>query len=77
MLNATIKSKVDQLWDKLWSGGIANPLTAMEQISFLLFMRRLDAIDRKRTEDAEWLKQKYKSKSEQQGMKRPLNGSGV
>ena len=36
---------------------IANPLTAMEQISYLLFMRRLDATDRKREEDAKWLKQ--------------------
>ncbi len=61
MLTPSIKSKIDQLWDKLWSGGIANPLTAMEQISYLLFMRRLDAIDLKRKDDAEWLGQKYKS----------------
>ena len=33
------------LWDKFWSGGIANPLTAIEQISYLLFMRRLEEID--------------------------------
>jgi len=46
MLSATIRSKVDALWDKFWSGGIANPLTAIEQISYLLFMRRLDAMDR-------------------------------
>jgi len=59
MLTATMKSKIDALWDKFWSGGIANPLTAMEQISYLLFMRRLDAMDRKRVEDAEWLKHKY------------------
>ena len=52
MLSATIRSKVDQLWDKFWSGGIANPLTAVEQISYLLFMRRIDAVDRQRTEDA-------------------------
>ena len=61
MLNSTIKSKIDKLWDKFWSGGIANPLTAMEQISYLLFMRRLDAIDRKRKEDAEWLGHTYES----------------
>lgn len=61
MLSATLRSKIDALWDKFWSGGIANPLTAMEQISYLLFMRRLDAMDRKRTEDAEWLKRPYKS----------------
>ena len=33
----------------------------MEQISYLLFMRRLDAVDRKRQEDAEWLGQPYTS----------------
>jgi len=61
MLTTAIRSKVDALWDKFWSGGIANPLTAIEQISYLLFMRRLDAMDQKRTEDAEWLKQGYTS----------------
>ena len=61
MLTTTLRLKIDALWDKFWSGGIANPLTAMEQISYLLFMRRLDATDRKRQEDAEWLKQSYTS----------------
>lgn len=61
MLNPNIRTKVDQLWDKFWSGGIANPLTAVEQISYLLFMRRLDAMDRKKQEDAQYLKRPYKS----------------
>ncbi len=61
MLTKAIESKVDALWDKFWSGGIANPLTAMEQISYLLFMRRLDETDRKREEDGEWVGQPYKS----------------
>ncbi len=61
MLTPSIRSKVDKLWDNFWSGGIANPLTAIEQISYLLFMRRLDSQDRKRKEDAEWLKQSYTS----------------
>ncbi len=47
MLTSAMRSKVDQLWDKFWSGGIANPLTAIEQISYILFMRRLDALDAK------------------------------
>ena len=41
MLNATLKSAIGRLWDKFWSGGISNPLTAIEQISYLLFMKRL------------------------------------
>lgn len=61
MLSTAIRSKIDRLWDSFWSGGIANPLTAMEQISYLLFMRRLDEADRKRKEDAEFLGQPHKS----------------
>jgi type I restriction enzyme M protein len=61
MLTAALESKVDQLWDKFWSGGIANPLAAIEQISYLLFMRRLDALDEKRRGDAEFLDQDYRS----------------
>jgi type I restriction enzyme M protein len=61
MLAPSIRSKVDQLWDRFWSGGIANPLTAIEQISYLLFMRRLDALDDKLRGDAEFLKQEFRS----------------
>jgi type I restriction enzyme M protein len=61
MLTPALRSRVDALWDKFWSGGIANPLTAIEQISYLLFMRRLDALDEKRRGDAEFLKAPFKS----------------
>lgn len=61
MLNTTIKSSIDHLWDKFWSGGISNPLTAIEQISYLLFMKRLDQMDLKKTQDAEFTGQSYKS----------------
>ena len=40
--NPELKAKIDQLWNKFWSGGISNPLTAIEQITYLLFIRRLD-----------------------------------
>lgn len=43
--NLIIERNVRQLWDKLWSGGISNPITAIEQISYLLFMRRIDEIN--------------------------------
>jgi len=61
MLTPVLRSRVDALWNKFWSGGIANPLTAIEQISYLLFMRRLDALDEKRRGDAEFLKQDFHS----------------
>lgn len=35
-------SQVNQLWDKLWTGGLSNPLDAIEQFSYLLFLKRLD-----------------------------------
>lgn len=61
MLTPALRSRVDALWNRFWSGGIANPLTAIEQISYLLFMRRLDALDEKRRGDAEYMKQPFTS----------------
>jgi type I restriction enzyme M protein len=60
--NPELKSKIDQLWNKFWSGGISNPLTAIEQITYLLFMKRLDELDQKRQADAEWTGDTYISK---------------
>lgn len=61
MLNPTLRSAVDRLWDKFWSGGISNPLTAIEQISYLLFMKRLDEYDLKNIQDAQFTGEKYQS----------------
>ena len=61
MLAPALRSRVDALWNRFWSGGIANPLTAIEQISYLLFMRRLDALDEKRRGDAEFTGQAFTS----------------
>lgn len=60
--NSVLKSKIDQLWNKFWSGGISNPLTAIEQITYLLFMKRLDDLDLKRISDAEFTGEEYISK---------------
>ncbi|MFM0278653.1 class I SAM-dependent DNA methyltransferase [Paraburkholderia sediminicola] len=62
--NPELKSKIDQLWNKFWSGGISNPLTAIEQITYLLFMKRLDELDLKRQSDAEFTGEPYTSKFE-------------
>lgn len=43
MLTGELKNKVDQLWNAFWSGGIANPLEVIEQITYLLFLRGLDS----------------------------------
>jgi type I restriction enzyme M protein len=42
MLTGELRSQVDSIWNAFWSGGISNPLEVMEQITYLLFLRRLD-----------------------------------
>lgn len=42
VLTGELKSRIDRIWDAFWAGGIANPLEVMEQITYLLFVRRLD-----------------------------------
>lgn len=42
MLTGELRSQVDSVWNAFWSGGISNPLEVMEQITYLLFIRRLD-----------------------------------
>lgn len=60
--NPQLRSKIDLLWNKFWSGGISNPLTAIEQITYLLFMKRLDEQDMKLQSDAKFTGDKYVSK---------------
>ena len=42
MLTGEIRSQIDSIWNAFWSGGISNPMEVMEQITYLLFLRRLD-----------------------------------
>jgi type I restriction enzyme M protein len=42
MLTGELRNQVDRIWDAFWSGGISNPLEVIEQITYLLFLRRLD-----------------------------------
>src|SRR6185295_12695287 len=42
MLTGDIRSQIDRIWDAFWSGGISNPLEVIEQITYLLFIKRLD-----------------------------------
>lgn len=44
MIAGDLKSKIDRIWDAFWSGGISNPLEVIEQITYLLFLRRLDEL---------------------------------
>ena len=42
MLTGELRSQIDAIWNAFWTGGISNPLEVMEQITYLLFVRRLD-----------------------------------
>lgn len=44
MITGELKSKVDSIWNTMWSGGISNPLTVIEQLTYLLFIKRLDEL---------------------------------
>lgn len=46
MLTGKIRNQVDQVWEMFWTGGVANPISVIEQISYLLFIRRLDELQR-------------------------------
>lgn len=51
MITGAIKNKVDKIWTDIWAGGITNPLTVIEQLSYLMFIRSLDE---KELEAEEW-----------------------
>jgi type I restriction enzyme M protein len=44
MITGELKSKVDAIWDTMWSGGVSNPLSVIEQLTYLLFIKRLDEL---------------------------------
>lgn len=45
VITGELKSKIDRVWDAFWSGGISNPLEVIEQITYLLFIKRLDEME--------------------------------
>jgi hypothetical protein len=42
MLTGTIRNQIDGIWNDFWSGGLASPLPVIEQITYLIFIKRLD-----------------------------------
>ena len=57
LLTGAIRSQVDRVWDAFWSGGISNPLSVIEQFTYLLFARRLDKLHTAREAKANLLKE--------------------
>lgn len=61
MITGELKSKIDKVWEAFWTGGLSNPITVIEQMTFLLFIRRLDDIHTQREQKATFLKKKIES----------------
>lgn len=55
MLTGEIRNQVDQIWNAFWSGGVSNPLSVIEQITYLLFIKRLDDLHTLEESKAEML----------------------
>ena len=62
MITGELKSKIDKIWDTIWTGGIASPTTTLEQITYLMFMKLLDDNEIKKEGNASALGIAYKSK---------------
>ena len=52
MLTGELKNKIDAIWDMFWSGGIANPIDVVEQMTYLMFIHDLDAVDSAKAKDS-------------------------
>lgn len=52
MVTGELKNKVDKIWETFWTGGITNPLSVIEQFTYLLFIRGLDDIETQREKGA-------------------------
>jgi type I restriction enzyme M protein len=42
VVTGELRSQIDRIWNDFWSGGISNPLEVIEQLTYLLFIKRLD-----------------------------------
>ena len=51
MITGEIKNKVDKLWEMFWTGGLTNPLDVIEQITYLMFIRDLDEVDKRKEKE--------------------------
>ena len=60
MITGKLKNDIDKLWEEFWTGGITNPLTVIEQISFLMFARLLDVAETRNEARAARTKKPFK-----------------
>lgn len=67
MITGELKSQIDKVWEAFWTGGLSNPISVIEQMTYLLFIRRLDELQTQKEQKANLLKQVIEE---------PLYGSG-
>jgi len=60
MLTGDIRNKVDRIWEVFWTGGVTNPLSVIEQITYLLFIRGLDDLETKKEKESQVLGIEFK-----------------
>ena len=51
MITDELRTKVNKIWETFWTGGISNPLTVIEQFTFLIFIKSLDTAQAKISRD--------------------------
>ncbi|MFM7015925.1 MAG: N-6 DNA methylase, partial [Bacteroidota bacterium] len=56
MITGELKSQIDKVWESFWTGGLSNPITVIEQLTYLLFIRRLDELQTQKEYQASILK---------------------
>ena len=61
MVTGELKSKIDNLWEIFWTGGLTNPLDVIEQMTYLMFIRDLDDSDNVHMKESIMLSLPYKS----------------
>jgi type I restriction enzyme M protein len=61
MVTGDLKSKIDKVWEAFWTGGLSNPITVIEQMTYLLFVKRLDELQIQKEQKAAFLKQPIES----------------
>ena len=61
MITGELKNKIDGLWEIFWTGGLTNPLDVIEQMTYLMFIRDLDDVDKRRAKESAMLGLPHKS----------------
>ncbi|WP_276133507.1 type I restriction-modification system subunit M [Polluticoccus soli] len=56
MITGDLKNKIDKVWDAFWTGGLSNPITVIEQMTYLLFIKRLDELQLQKEQKASFTK---------------------